>query len=71
MINFWLWGIIILFIATAIYYIVFLSLIFYWHEKKRSFIIVPVIFAFEFFVIAFLVISLIAIVLSYIPQIIG
>ena len=58
---------IVLFIATAIFYIVFFSLIYYWHEKKMSFVVVPVIFTFEFFLAGFLVVCILSIVISYSP----
>lgn len=64
-------GINILFGATIIYYIVFFSLIYYWHLKKTSFVIVPALFTFDFFVIGFLVVSLVSILLEYVPKIIS
>ncbi|MEK7658869.1 MAG: hypothetical protein AAB352_03345 [Patescibacteria group bacterium] len=57
-----------LFIATAIYYAVFFSLIYYWHLKKITFVIVPLIFTFEFFAVGFLIISIIYILIKYLPQ---
>lgn len=61
---------IVLFIATAIFYIVFFSFIFYWHLKKTSFVVVPFIFTFEFFLIGFLIISILSIVIKYFPYLI-
>jgi len=63
-------GIIVLFAATAIYYIVFFSFIFYWHLRKISFVIVPIIFAFDFFVIGFLIVAAISITIEYLPSLI-
>lgn len=63
-------GIIVLFVMTAIFYIVIFSFIFYWHLKKISFVIVPMIFAFEFFVIGFFVVSIVAIILKYLPDLV-
>ncbi|MEK7124601.1 MAG: hypothetical protein AAB877_02900 [Patescibacteria group bacterium] len=71
MIDYFFWGIVILFGATAVYYIIFLSLVFYWHEKKTTFIVVPVLYTFEFFLISFLVISAIAIALRYLPALLN
>ena len=65
------WGAVILFSATFIFYVVFFSLIYYWHLKRTTLIVVPLIFTFEFFIIAFLVISLVLIVLNYFPIIAG
>ncbi len=63
------WLIIVLFILTAIYFVVFFSLVYYWHETKTSFIIVPLIYTFEFFVIGFLIVSIISLVFQFIvPQ---
>jgi len=61
----------ILFIATAIFYIVFFSLIYYWHLKKTSYVIVPVIFTFEFFITGFLIVAIISILVKYLPYIIN
>ena len=63
-------GIIVLFVMTAIFYIVIFSFIFYGHLKKISFVIVPMIFAFEFFVIGFFVVSIVAIILKYLPDLV-
>jgi len=60
-------GLIVLFVMTAIFYIVIFSFIFYWHLKKVSFVVVPVIFAFEFFATGFLVVSIVSIILNYLP----
>jgi hypothetical protein len=60
---------IVLFIATAIYYIVFFSLTYYWHEKKTTFVVVPVIYTFEFFIIGFLIISIASIVVNFLPEV--
>jgi len=62
-------GINILFIATLIFYVVFFSLVYYWHDKKTTFVVVPFIFTFEFFLIGFLIVSIISILLEYLPQI--
>lgn len=60
---------IFLFILTAIYYIVFFSLTYYWHEKKTTFVVVPAIYTFEFFVVGFLIISIVSIILNFFPNI--
>ena len=60
-------GLIVLFAMTAIFYIVIFSFIFYWHLVKVSFIVLPVIFAFEFFAMGFFVVSLTAIILNFLP----
>jgi ABC-type multidrug transport system permease subunit len=59
---------IILLVATAIYYVVFFSLIYYWHEAKLSYLILPVIYTFEFFIVGFLIISIISILVYYFPE---
>lgn len=59
---------VILFFATAIYYIVFFTFIYYWHLKKVSFVIIPALFAFDFLLIGFLLISIASIVITYWPQ---
>ena len=60
-------GIIMLFIATAIFYIVLFSFIYYWHLKKISFIVVPAVFAFEFFITGFLIVAIVSIIVLYLP----
>ena len=59
---------IILFIATAIFYIVFFSFIYYWHLKKISYVVVPAIFTFQFFAIGFLVVVILALAINYVPM---
>lgn len=59
------------FVASAIFYIVFFSLVYYWHLKKTSFVVLPVIFAFEFFLAGFLTISIVSIVIYYLPQLLS
>jgi hypothetical protein len=60
-------GITVLFVMTAIFYIVLFSFIFYWHLAKVSFVVVPMVFTFEFFAIGFLVVSIVSIILNYLP----
>ncbi len=63
------WGTIILFIATAIFYIVFVSLVYYWHEKKTTFVVVPPLYTFEFFLTGFLIVCIIFLLIQYLPDI--
>ena len=60
-------GLIVLFVMTAIFYIVLFSFFYYWHLKNISFIVMPAIFAFEFFAVGFLIISIVAIIINYLP----
>ena len=69
--DYFFWGTIILFLVTAIFYIVFFSLIYYWRETRANFVVVPLIFTFEFFLVAFLVVSIISLILTYIPEILN
>ena len=68
MIDVFMVGFITLLACTAVFYIVFFSFIYYWHLKKITYVIVPVIFAFEFFAIGFLVISIASIIINYLPE---
>ncbi len=68
--SYFFWGTIILFVATLIFYVVFASLVYYWHEKRASIVVVPLLFTFEFFVIAFLITALVCVLLQYLPDII-
>jgi len=60
-------GLIVLSVSAVIFYIVLFSFIFYWHLVKVSFIVVPAIFAFEFFVMGFLAVSIVSIIINYLP----
>jgi len=63
-------GLITLFVVTAIFYIVLFSFIYFWHLKKASFVVIPLVFTFEFFVMGFFVISIVSIILNYLPDLI-
>ncbi len=63
-------GIIVLFAMTAIFYIVLFSFIYYWHLKKITFVVVPVFFTFEFFITGFFIVSIVSIILNYLPIIV-
>jgi hypothetical protein len=69
MIDYLFWGTIILFAATAIFYIVFFSLIYYWKQNNITPIVVPTIFTFDFFLIGFLIFSIIFLILKYAPEV--
>jgi len=58
---------IILFIATAIFYVVFFSFVYYWHAVKMTYIIVPLLFTFEFFAIGFFVVCIASLIVQYYP----
>jgi hypothetical protein len=67
--NYFFIGVYILFFTTTLYYITMFALSYYWHEKKTSYVVVPLIFTFKFFVAGFLVVSALAFILSYLPKI--
>jgi hypothetical protein len=62
---------IVLFIATAVFYVIFFSFIYYWHLKKTSFVVVPVIFTFEFFLTGFLIVVIVSLAVNYLPYLIN
>jgi len=66
--SYFFWGLILLFAATLIFYITFVSLVYYWHERKTTFVVVPLIYTFEFFIVGFFLVALISLVLQYTPQ---
>ena len=66
MITYLFWGFVILFVLTILFYVVIFSLIYYWRETKITFVIVPLIFTFEFFLAGFLVVFLFSIFVYYI-----
>lgn len=68
--SYFLIGFIILSILTVIFYIASFLIFRYWHERKETYLVIPVMYTFEFFVVGFLIISIISIILSYLPDII-
>jgi hypothetical protein len=64
-------GLIVLAAGTAIFYIVLFSFIYYWHLKKLSFVVVPMVFTFEFLITGFLIISIVSIIIEYLPRLVG
>jgi hypothetical protein len=62
-------GLIVLLIMTAIVYVVLFSFLYYWHIKSLTYIVVPAIFTFEFFIIGFLVVCITALILNYLPEV--
>ncbi len=68
MISYFFWGTLILLIATAIFYLVFVSLVYYWHEKKITYVVVPLIYTFEFFLTSFFIVAFVSILLQFLPD---
>jgi len=62
---------VVLFVFTAIFYVVYFSLTYYWHQTKMSFLVLPALATFEFFLIGFLIISVISILANFMPEIFG
>jgi hypothetical protein len=60
-------GLIVLFVVSAIFYAVLFTFIYYWHLRRVTFVVVPMIFAFEFFAIGFLIVVIVSIILDYVP----
>ncbi len=58
---------IILFILTTIFFGIFFGFIYYWHLKKTSFVVVPMIFTFEFFAIGFFIVAVLTLSIKYGP----
>ena len=63
-------GLITLFSFAAVFYIVVFSFIYYWHLKKITYVVIPIIFTFEFFISAFLIVAIVSIILTYLPELI-
>lgn len=63
-------GIITLLFATAVFYIVLFSFIYYWHLKKITFVVVPAFFTFEFLLTGFFIVVIVSIILNYFPVLI-
>ena len=63
-------GLIVLGAMTVVFYIVIFSFFFYWHLKKISFIVVPIIFTFEFLIMGFFVVSIVSIIINYLPVVV-
>lgn len=58
-------------IATIVFYITLFIYIYYWHLVKISYVIVPLVFSFEFFAVGFFIISIITIFVKYLPFVIN
>lgn len=69
--SYFSWLTIALLVATLIFYLIFASFIYYWHEKKTSLLILPLLSTFEFLLTGFLVICLIGLSLQFYPDIIN
>ncbi|OGZ63338.1 MAG: hypothetical protein A3C58_02515 [Candidatus Staskawiczbacteria bacterium RIFCSPHIGHO2_02_FULL_34_10] len=67
--SYFFWGFLTLFVSTVVFYIVFFVLSYYWHERRMSFIIVPLIYTFEFFIAGFLIVCLLLLLINYLPDI--
>jgi hypothetical protein len=63
-------GIITLLAVTAVFFIVLFSFIYYWHLKKITYVVVPAIFTFEFFLVGFFIVAIVSITLNYLPAVI-
>jgi hypothetical protein len=63
-------GLITLFSFAAVFYIVLFSFIYYWHLTKVTYIVVPAIFIFEFLISAFLIVAIVSIILTYLPELV-
>ncbi len=63
-------GLTTLLVSTAVFYIVLFSFIYYWHLTKITFVVVPLIFTFEFFITGFFVVAIVSIILNYLPDLI-
>jgi uncharacterized membrane protein (DUF106 family) len=63
-------GLITLLVCTAIFFVVLFSFIYYWHLRKITYVVVPVIWTFEFFVICFFIVALVSIILNYLPYLV-
>jgi ABC-type multidrug transport system permease subunit len=64
-------GVLVLLAMSAVFYVVLFSFIYYWHLKKVSYIIVPLLFTFEFFVAGFFVVSIVSIIIQFLPRLVG
>ena len=63
-------GLIVLVISTVVFYIVLFSFIYYWHLVKITFVVVPAIFTFEFFLKGLVAVSIVSIIIQYVPDLI-
>ena len=64
-------GLIVLFVFSAIFYIVSFSFIFYWHLVKISIVVVPALWTFEFFAVGFLIVAMVSITINYLPMLLS
>jgi len=64
-------GLVVLFVASAVFYIAIFSFMFYWHLRKLTFVVVPIIFTFEFFATGFFIVCIVSIIFNYVPYLLG
>jgi len=64
-------GLFTLFTVVAIFYVVLFSFIYYWHLVHISYMVVPIIHAFEIFLKGLIAVAIVSIILYYTPVLIG
>ena len=68
--DIFLTGFATLLVVSALFYIVFAAFVFYWHLKKASIAVVPMILTFEIFWRSFIWLVVVSLILYYGPIII-
>jgi hypothetical protein len=63
-------GIVTLAVVVLVFYLVLFSFVYYWHAKKTTYVVVPLLFAFEIFIRGVVVVALVALILNYLPGLI-
>jgi len=64
-------GVVTLLFFTLVFYGVFFGFVFYWHLKKITFVIVPILFTFEFFWRGVVIVVLVSVAFKYLPPLIN
>ena len=64
-------GVVTLLFFTIVFYGVFFGFVFYWHLKKITFVIVPILFTFEFFWRGVVIVVLVSVAFKYLPPLIN
>ena len=65
---YFLLGMQILSFLTIIFFAIFFGLVYYWHEAKVTYLVVPLFYTLKFFLFGFLIVIVLSLLLEYAPQ---
>ena len=63
-------GITTLLATVLVFFLVFFSFVYYWHVKKTTYVIIPLLFMFDIFLRGVIVVAIVSLILYYLPGLI-